>query len=642
MEEEKKEEIEVKQTVEDTPTVPNNTVNVVTNPPIKPNKSYKGLIITLVIIILLLIAVLVYFIFFNKDKTKGNDKPQVSPTSEVVPSPETSIEPSNEESNGEHELTVYKYKDSEQLHDSSEKKDYLEVAFTIKVKGKDAKVLYVDDYSYVLYRDDKLYLYNVKNKTSEELNLEKDYLAYQLIHDWESHLVGISYLKSNYTTGFYNYQKKIKMYDGKYKAIEESNDLSDKLRGRFEMVGQYLMFSNNGDSNIYLLNKDSEQVMLSYKDKDGGLYAYREIGDRENNKFIYGMVERFEGVPIRLYSKSLKMFYDKPISLFSCDYDKEVIYIVDENKILKYNFDGDLVNTYDKYNNISELYGSYVVYVKDGNLVIENIEDTTESKVISKWDNNWIIDEVSYYKRDYLDSIDEKNKKEGIYIIIYYGYDDSQDEQRAIKDKKGNYGIEYCYTPDKQIIEYPIKHEMGGRAKPVLYLYPEKETNVEVKFEKPNLLTTTYPKYINAWNVTAKPNGDLKDSDGKYYYALYWDEKRYNEVDFKEGFYVESKDAIKFLEEKLTIIGLSDKERNEFIMYWLPIMENNKKNLVYFELTEERQIGNKLIIEPKPDSLLRVSIHIKKVNEKVNIPEQKLETFNRVGFTAVEWGGMTY
>ena len=71
-------------------------------------------------------------------------------------------------------------------------------------------------------------------------------------------------------------------------------------------------------------------------------------------------------------------------------------------------------------------------------------------------------------------------------------------------------------------------------------------------------------------------------------------------------------------------------------------MEANKKNLVYFELTEEREAGNKLIINPKPDSLLRVSIHIKKVDEKVNIKEQKLSSFTRSGFTAVEWGGMTY
>ena len=77
-------------------------------------------------------------------------------------------------------------------------------------------------------------------------------------------------------------------------------------------------------------------------------------------------------------------------------------------------------------------------------------------------------------------------------------------------------------------------------------------------------------------------------------------------------------------------------------MYWLPVMEKNGKNLVYFELTEERESYNKLLISPKPDSMLRLVIHIKKVDKKVNIPKQSLSKFRRVGFTAVEWGGTTY
>ena len=65
------------------------------------------------------------------------------------------------------------------------------------------------------------------------------------------------------------------------------------------------------------------------------------------------------------------------------------------------------------------------------------------------------------------------------------------------------------------------------------------------------------------------------------------------------------------------------KEKNEFIMYWLPKLEKNEHNLVYFELTEERQKNNELIIEPKPDSLLRMAIHVKKINGKQTIKEQK-------------------
>ena len=47
-------------------------------------------------------------------------------------------------------------------------------------------------------------------------------------------------------------------------------------------------------------------------------------------------------------------------------------------------------------------------------------------------------------------------------------------------------------------------------------------------------------------------------------------------------------------------------------------------------------------IYPKVDSLLRVTIHIKKVDGFVSIKEQVLPKFNRVGFSAVEWGGVTY
>ena len=178
--------------------------------------------------------------------------------------------------------------------------------------------------------------------------------------------------------------------------------------------------------------------------------------------------------------------------------------------------------------------------------------------------------------------------------------------------------------------------------KPILYLYPEKETKVEVTFSHPEYLETTYPKFDGKWEVTAKKDGSLYDKDGKYYYALYWDEKRTYDNDFKEGFYVEKEGAISFLEEKLEKIGLNEKEKNEFIMYWLPVLEKNEKSLVYFELTKERESYNKIKITPKPDSLLRLVIHIKKVDKKTKIKEQKLESFKREGFTAVEWGGTTY
>lgn len=196
--------------------------------------------------------------------------------------------------------------------------------------------------------------------------------------------------------------------------------------------------------------------------------------------------------------------------------------------------------------------------------------------------------------------------------------------------------VEFENTGDKEVCEGMFVD------KPILYLYPTKDMEVTVQLENSDFIKTSYPRYNDGWKVFVKADGSLYDQDGKYYYALYWDEYNHHTVDFSTGFYVTRENATQFLEEKLSIIGLNDKERNEFIMYWLPKLEDNKESLVYFELTNEREKYNKLNISPSPDSMLRVNMHVKKVNGYVDIKEQDLESFERVGFVVVEWGGTIY
>ena len=201
--------------------------------------------------------------------------------------------------------------------------------------------------------------------------------------------------------------------------------------------------------------------------------------------------------------------------------------------------------------------------------------------------------------------------------------------------------LEYLFNPKTGKTEVYAVTSMTEK-KPILYLYPEEEMDVQITFENAELLTTTYPKYNSGWNVKVQPNGDIYDGNNQYFYGLYWEEKYTKNIDFKEGFYVTKENAIRFLEEKLNIIGLNRKEANEFITYWLPVLEKNGKSIVYFELTDERQAYNRIIINPQPDSLLRVNMHIKKVDQKMPIKEQRLPSFERKGFVAVEWGGVVH
>ena len=175
--------------------------------------------------------------------------------------------------------------------------------------------------------------------------------------------------------------------------------------------------------------------------------------------------------------------------------------------------------------------------------------------------------------------------------------------------------------------------------KPLIYLYPEKETKVTVKLGYPKLLTASYPTYSDGWDVIAKPNGDLVDKSGRTYYGLYWEGKNSIKEDFKDGFIVEKNNISSFLEEKLKILGLNEREANEFIIYWLPILQKNEYNLIRFEEIGTINEQMPLDITPTPDTTIRVLMEYKPVNNKVKIKEQKLTTPTRKGFTVVEWGG---
>lgn len=67
-------------------------------------------------------------------------------------------------------------------------------------------------------------------------------------------------------------------------------------------------------------------------------------------------------------------------------------------------------------------------------------------------------------------------------------------------------------------------------------------------------------------------------------------------------------------------------------------MQDNKYNLVYFAEEEYEEIAE-LLIDPQPDSILRVFMVYRALDMPIDIEEQELEPFEREGFTVVEWGG---
>ncbi len=185
----------------------------------------------------------------------------------------------------------------------------------------------------------------------------------------------------------------------------------------------------------------------------------------------------------------------------------------------------------------------------------------------------------------------------------------------------------------------PIKEMVA--AKPVIYLYPEADTVCSVEVNIDGELTCTYPNYgVDGWqNFTAKSDGTLNFPDGREYYCLYWEgiEKDFAH-DFSQGFCVKGSESAEFLNSALLQLGLTPREANEFIIYWLPKLEANEYNLLSFQF-ENYTNSAPLEITPTPDSVLRVFLAMKQLDEYVEIAPQELPAFERKGFTVVEWGG---
>ena len=85
---------------------------------------------------------------------------------------------------------------------------------------------------------------------------------------------------------------------------------------------------------------------------------------------------------------------------------------------------------------------------------------------------------------------------------------------------------------------------------------------------------------------------------------------------------------------------MNRREANEFIMYWLPRMDDNTYNLIHFA-SKQYEEQAELIITPTPQSTIRIMMLTQPLNSKIDFPLQDLSLLKKIrrGFTVVEWGG---
>ncbi|MCK5491363.1 MAG: hypothetical protein KAI67_05995 [Candidatus Pacebacteria bacterium] len=178
-------------------------------------------------------------------------------------------------------------------------------------------------------------------------------------------------------------------------------------------------------------------------------------------------------------------------------------------------------------------------------------------------------------------------------------------------------------------------------AKPVIYLYPEKASEISVKVEPKGGMSYSDPDYNNGWIVKSDSFSNLTDlSSGKSYPYLFWEGRGGIYEQPQKGFTVAKENVHNFLVEKLGKLGLNEKEIADFVEFWEPKMNEAPYYFVTFLGNREMNQIAPLDITPKPDTVIRVLMDFSPLNEKVDFEGFEIKTPERKGFTIVEWGGV--
>lgn len=219
-----------------------------------------------------------------------------------------------------------------------------------------------------------------------------------------------------------------------------------------------------------------------------------------------------------------------------------------------------------------------------------------------------------------------------------------------IDDSKSHQVVVGIPTPggrkNLQLETFQVKQEkvlstwLGAWCKPAINLYPEKKTQVHVEVEPKGPFTLTIPEYPQGgWDVTAYPDGKVVSGNQTYPY-LYWEASLSDKLikEPKEGYVATYEELPQLFATVLPQLGLNKKETDEFSEYWLKTLPKSPYYFVGVMPEGEIDYLAPLKIQPQPDSILRVTLFFKTLDEKVAVPAPRLSGFERKGFTVTEWG----
>ncbi|MEK7174076.1 MAG: hypothetical protein AAB759_00235, partial [Patescibacteria group bacterium] len=107
-----------------------------------------------------------------------------------------------------------------------------------------------------------------------------------------------------------------------------------------------------------------------------------------------------------------------------------------------------------------------------------------------------------------------------------------------------------------------------------------------------------------------------------------------------QGFVVAKENIPSVLDAKLSLFGLNNQERDDFLEFWAPKLSRAPYYFITFILRSEIDRVSPMSISPQPDTIIRVLMDYKPLTKPIFVRPLTIAPTERSGFTVVEWGGI--
>ena len=177
--------------------------------------------------------------------------------------------------------------------------------------------------------------------------------------------------------------------------------------------------------------------------------------------------------------------------------------------------------------------------------------------------------------------------------------------------------------------------------KPNIYIYPTQSIKLDVYLSFPmgGSVVQSIPQYENGWSVSLDTSGLI---DNEYHY-LFYECQVPNLFQKEKGWIIKKENLEAFFRENLTQTGFIEPEIEDFIEYWIPILNYSSEYILYPQYSKDILPLIELTLSKQPKCMLRYFYLIEENLKGISTLESPtIPDFNRNGFTVAEWGVIIY